>query len=288
MSRTVGSAHIIRQDGGVSKGAWGAFVLETAFQPIFAFQPGSKPKVVAYEGLVRPSLGGERISPAIFFSAVAASERLEVETLTRTLHLFNAAAFLATEAMIFVNFDPSLFTEQAVADSSLQDMRMVMGKAGIHPRRVVCELTEQKAASPEALKSFVNALRANGLKVAIDDYGAEDSDIKRVEALRPDIVKFDAQWISHMMGSGAGFALLTAMVEKFAEQGITTVFEGIEEGWQLELAEKSGASMVQGFVLARPEIVSSELAGKNAFKVNEPASAPASAIRKSPGRKKPT
>ena len=66
MSRTVGSAHIIRQDGGVSKGAWGAFVLETAFQPIFAFQPGSKPKVVAYEGLVRPSLGGERVSPAIF------------------------------------------------------------------------------------------------------------------------------------------------------------------------------------------------------------------------------
>ena len=45
------------------------------------------------------------------------------------------------------------------------------------------------------------------------------------------------------------------MVTSFAEQGIETVFEGIEEGWQLELAEKAGASMVQGFVLARPEIV---------------------------------
>jgi EAL domain-containing protein (putative c-di-GMP-specific phosphodiesterase class I) len=32
------------------------------------------------------------------------------------------------------------------------------------------------------------------------------------------------------------------------------VFEGIEEGWQLDLAEKSGASMVQGYVLARPEL----------------------------------
>ena len=56
------------------------------------------------------------------------------------------------------------------------------------------------------------------------------------------------------MESGAGFALLTAMVASFEEQGIRTVFEGIEEGWQLELAEKSGASMVQGFVLARPEL----------------------------------
>jgi len=56
------------------------------------------------------------------------------------------------------------------------------------------------------------------------------------------------------MESGAGFALLTAMVNGFERQGIRTVFEGIEEGWQLELAEKSGASMVQGYVLARPEL----------------------------------
>ncbi len=33
------------------------------------------------------------------------------------------------------------------------------------------------------------------------------------------------------------------------------LFEGIEESWQLELAEQSGASMVQGFALARPQIV---------------------------------
>ncbi|TGS53351.1 EAL domain-containing protein, partial [Mesorhizobium sp. M1D.F.Ca.ET.183.01.1.1] len=59
---------------------------------------------------------------------------------------------------------------------------------------------------------------------------------------------------SQLRESGAGFALVTAMVESFESQGIRTVFEGIEENWQLELAEKSGASMVQGYVLARPEL----------------------------------
>ena len=44
------------------------------------------------------------------------------------------------------------------------------------------------------------------------------------------------------------------MVTTFADQGIETVFEGIEEGWQLQLAENSGASMVQGYALARPEL----------------------------------
>lgn len=262
VSRNVGTGRIIRQDNGIATGSWGAFLLETAFQPIFAFQPGEKPRLVAYEGLVRPSLGGERISPMIFFSAIAAGERLDVETMTRTLHLLNGAAWLPQDTSIFVNFDPSLFTERAVADSALRDMRLVMEEAGIAPGRVVCELTEQKAPSAAALRAFVEALRANGLRVAIDDYGAENSDIRRVKALQPDIVKFDAQWIGRLMVTGAGFALLTAMVEKFAEQGITTVFEGIEESWQLELAEKSGASMVQGYVLARPEIVSPGFGGR--------------------------
>lgn len=277
MSRSVGTGHIIRQDNGIATGSWGSFFLETAFQPIFAFQPDEQPKLVAYEGLVRPSLGGERISPMIFFNAIAPAERLNVETLTRTLHLLNGAACLPQEASIFVNFDPSLFTERAVADSALRDMRHVMEEVGISPCRVVCEVTEQKAASAAALRAFVEALRANGLRIAIDDYGAENSDIRRVKALRPDIVKFDAQWISRLMTTGAGVALLTAMVEKFAEQGITTVFEGIEENWQLELAEKSGASMVQGYVLARPEIVS---VGFGAQSVEAAAAAPAVSARR--------
>ena len=121
-------------------------------------------------------------------------------------------------------------------------------------------MTEQKSASSEALHGFVQALRAHGFRIAVDDYGAHDSDIERIRALKPDIVKFDAQWITRLMESGPGFALLHAMVATFAEQGIETVFEGIEEGWQLELAERSGASMVQGYVLARPEIAPTSFA----------------------------
>ena len=62
------------------------------------------------------------------------------------------------------------------------------------------------------------------------------------------------------MESGPGFALLSTMVSQFAGRGISTVFEGIEEGWQLDLAERSGASMVQGYVLARPELAPTSFA----------------------------
>ncbi|MBZ9742865.1 MULTISPECIES: EAL domain-containing protein [unclassified Mesorhizobium] len=253
MSRSIGLAHIIRHDDGTSSGVWGIYTLQSAFQPIFAFNEG-KLSVAAFEGLIRPFRDGEPQSPMSFFSTCPAADRLHVEALTRTLHLLNAGACLPHEASVFVNFDPSVFTERAVADSALRDMRLVLHEAGIDPGRVVCEVTEQRSASQETLHGFVAALRANGFRIAVDDYGADDSDINRIKELKPDIVKFDAQWITQLMESGPGFALLTSMVRSFGDQGIRTVFEGIEEGWQLELAERSGASMVQGYVLARPEL----------------------------------
>src|SRR5690606_29571324 len=217
-------AHIIRHDDGTASGVWGLHALKSAFQPIFAFNDG-KLAMAAFEGLIRPFRDGEPESPQSFFSTCPAADRLHVETLTRTLHLLNAGACLPAEAAIFINFDPSVFVERAVADRALRDMRLVLHEAEIDPRRVVCEVTEQRSTSEETLFRFVEALRANGFRIAVDDYGADDSDIGRIRDLKPDIVKFDAHWLARLMDSGPGFALLATMVRSFEEQGIRTVFE---------------------------------------------------------------
>lgn len=270
LTRSVALAHIIRSEDGTSIGVWGTFTLKSAFQPIFAFRNG-KLAIEAFEGLIRPYRDGEPWTPASFFNAIDFADRLHVETLTRTLHLLNAARCLTDDASIFVNFDPSLFVDRTIADHALRDMRLVLHEAGIDPRRIVCEVTEQESGSQDTLFEFVAALRGSGFRIAVDDYGADDSDINRIRELRPDIVKFDAKWITRLMESGPGFALLTEMVATFDRQGIRTVFEGIEEGWQLDLAAKSGASMVQGFALARPELAPT---GFSIFRHREPADAP--------------
>lgn len=253
MTRSVALAHLVRQDDGLSEGVWAGHVLRSAFQPIYALN-GERLEITAYEGLLRAFLDGEQIPPMAFFSSIPALDRLHVETLTRTLHLLNAAACLEETASIFVNFNPSVFTEPGIADIALRDMRLVLHEAGIDARRVVCEVTEQRSASPETLFGFTEALRTNGFRIAVDDYGAADSDIARVTALKPDIVKFDAQWMSRLMDSEPGFSLLKTMVRTFEDRGIRTVFEGIEEPWQIEFALEAGASMLQGYALARPEL----------------------------------
>lgn len=276
MSRSVGLAHIIRQNDGTSTGVWGPFTLKSAFQPIFAFRQG-RLELTAFEGLIRPFRGNEGVSPGVFFHSIPAADRLNVETLTRTLHLLNASACLDPRAFLFVNFDPSLFCDPEVSRNALREMRLTLHEAGIDPARIVCEVTEQRTASETALDHFVAALRDHGFRIAIDDYGAEESGIQRINQLHPDIVKFDAHWISRLMSTKPGFALLQTMVEQFRGRGIASLFEGLEEPWQLELAEKCGVDMVQGYVLARPEIVPTSFGAFSAARPVVPAAEAAEA-----------
>lgn len=258
MSSSIGS-QIVSENDGTSTGIWGAFVLKSAFQPIFGFQAG-KLAVAGFEALLRPFRAGELLQPMTFLANLPAAERIVVENLLHRLHLLNAAAFLPADAAIFINIDPSVFIDHAVADAAIRDMRATLAEIGADPHRVVCEVTEKETISQEALFNLVAGLRASGFRIAVDDYGADDSDMARIRDLHPDIVKFDAAWVGGLIDSAPGYALLAEMVSTFEQQGIRTVFEGIEKSWQIELAEKAGVAMLQGFALARPELVPASFA----------------------------
>ncbi|KFB09548.1 EAL domain-containing protein [Nitratireductor basaltis] len=255
MSRSEEMAHIARQADGSYSANWGVHVLKSAFQPIFAFSEG-KLRAAAYEGLIRPFREGKPVSPGAFFSAIPKDEQGVVESVARSLHLLNAAACIDRSAFIFVNFDPRHFDGALSIHKALTTMREALGEAGnvLAPERIVCEITEQKTLTESSLLDFVKALRNGGYRVAVDDYGAEDSDMRRIQALRPDVVKFDSAWVNRLMESDPGVKLLNEMVRQFTALGTLTIFEGIEQHWQLDLAEKAGVSMVQGFVLAKPEL----------------------------------
>lgn len=241
-----------RLDGGVARGRHVDVVLRTAFQPIFAFH-GTALKPVAFEALLRPMRDGKTLRPDQYLASLAGGERTAVETLSRTIHIINAGACLEREALVFLNLDPSLVVEGSAA-AALRDIRLLVHAAGLEPGRLVFEVTESATLDDQALFALVEALRGQGYRIAIDDFGADHSDIHRFDALKPELVKFDAAWVATLMSSGTGFAMLADLVARFDGAGVSTVLEGIEAGWQLDLAEKAGATMVQGYRLARPRL----------------------------------
>ena len=233
---------------------YGPFELRTAYQPIFRLHRRGA-GIHGFEALIRVhTAAGKRLSPDRFFPLVRDEDRFLVENLCRELHLRNMKRFSELPPVLFANFDPSVYADRATTDREIDRMERMADEVGIGPSRIVCEITEKRARSTGSLSFLVDRLRGAGYAIALDDYGADDSDADRIETIRPDIVKFDAMWIRRLLETPAGYNLLATMTTQLRERGIETLFEGLEERWQLELAETMGVDMAQGFILARPEL----------------------------------
>ena len=258
--------HVRGHDDGTYTAVWGPFLLKSGYQPIFRMNDGPA-RIGAFEALCRPFRSGAPSSPGKFFPLVPKDEGFLVELQTRAVHVLNASSVLHGNEWLFLNFDPSMFNSRASVETALDILDETLTMAGVGRERIVCEVTEHRTEEQQ-LMTLVGQMRQRGFKIAVDDYGADDSDMARVRKLSPDIIKFDAFWITRLMDSGtAGAELLKEMVRTFREQGILTLFEGIEHGWQLDLAVDCHVEFVQGFVLARPQTVPvsfSEFRPKNA------------------------
>ena len=253
---------------------YGHFEMRSAFQPIFRLGRRAA-EIYGFEGLVRVfAHGGKKLSPLRFFPLVQDADRLEVETLCRELHMRSMQRFESVDAVLFANFDPSAYGDRVTTEREIARMQRMANEVGVAPGHIVCEITEKRAPSEGSLRFLVDRLRAAGYRIALDDYGADDSDVQRIETIEPDIVKFDAAWIGRLMETEAGYGLLATMVQQFHDRGIETLFEGLEERWQLELAEEMGVRYAQGFILARPELAPADFAeffatDRDAFKLSD-------------------
>ncbi|MBL0371943.1 EAL domain-containing protein [Rhizobium sp. KVB221] len=242
------------EDDGSWTAVYGAFTLQSALQPIFSQDAEGYLEVQAFEGLIRPSRGGEPVRPAQFFSEVARQDTAMIDSLCRTLHILNTGALKRSKAKLFVNFHPGLFVTDADIRREVEQIRVASHEAGMSAERIVCEITQKQNDSEDMLAHFVHDLRQRGFRIAIDEYGADESDTARLKLLKPDYVKFEADWVKDFLENSAGSALLRVMVRQFMEQGILAIFEGLEDLRQVEICHSLDVPLLQGYALARPQL----------------------------------
>jgi len=233
---------------------YGAFTLHSALQPIFSQDHNGVLTLQAFEGLIRPMRNGEFVRPGEFFPSVAKADSAMIDSLCRSLHIFNTGALNRRRAKLFLNFQPGVFVTNADIRREVEHIKLATMESGMSPDRVVCEITQKENDSQDMLSRFVQELRYHGFRIAIDEYGAEERDIARLNLLKPDYVKFEADWVKEFLENSAGSALLRVMVNQFREQGILAIFEGLEDIRQVDICNNLDVPLLQGYALARPEL----------------------------------
>lgn len=247
-------ADLVHNESGAYSASYGAFVLQSALQPIFSNRPETGLEIEALEGLVRVSRNDEPIAARDFFSLVAREDIANVDSILRTLHILNSGLLGRRRVRIFVKFQSGLFRTPAEMRQEVDRIKLAGHQAGLKPDSIVCEISERSGDSDDIVVAFTEHMRAIGFRIAIHDYRAGDSDLARLKRIKPDYVKFDAPWIGEFVMNSAGHALLRVLVRQLLEDGIEPIFEGLEELWQLDLCEEIGVPLMQGYALAMPEM----------------------------------
>lgn len=121
------------------------------------------------------------------------------------------------------------------------------------PHRVVLELTEHaEVRCYDTLMKALDALRAHGVRLAIDDAGAGYSGLQHIVRLRPDIIKLDISLTSRIDTDIVRRALGTALVGFARSTGAAIVAEGVETEEELAALIALEVPLAQGYLLERP------------------------------------
>lgn len=136
-------------------------------------------------------------------------------------------------------------------DQALPSLKQ-LSRHGVDPQRIVFEITEQ-GGDIQRLADVVARYRHAGARIAIDDFGAGYSQLDRVLALQPDILKLDMRLFQAAALGGPSSDVVKALAQMAEKTGCWIIAEGVETDAQLNFALECGSRYVQGFLFARAQ-----------------------------------
>jgi diguanylate cyclase (GGDEF)-like protein len=124
----------------------------------------------------------------------------------------------------------------------------VLSTYGVPPQRLVLEVTEHAVATDmEELISRLAELRATGVRIALDDFGAGYSSLGQLRTLPVDILKIDHALVAEPESrTGTAAPLVDVVVRLGHRLGLEVLAEGIGTPAQRAVVEEAGCRLGQG------------------------------------------
>ena len=213
--------------------------------------------IIGYEALARwdhPTHGP--VSPDIFIQAAENSNRIDALTWHMMRQCLTDAATLRQHGLVS--------TIAVNLSTRLLDDALLPGKVGEvlrefnhPPTELTLELTETgKAIIGETALGSIAALRALGVKISIDDFGAGNATMDYAHDFTVDEIKIDRKFITTLCSDVPAQTIVNSLIAMAHRLGCRVVAEGIENPQTRELLAAMGCDIGQGFGLYTPKKLS--------------------------------
>jgi EAL domain-containing protein (putative c-di-GMP-specific phosphodiesterase class I) len=149
-----------------------------------------------------------------------------------------------------VNISGRSFEDPVFQDGLL---RLLEDNADLR-HNLLFELTESMAvADIHATNDFVQALRASGHKVCLDDFGVGAAAFEYLRAIDIDFVKIDGSYVQSALENKKSSHFLRAIAGLCRDLGVATVAEMVEDEYCVKYLITAGIDYGQGYYFGRPD-----------------------------------
>jgi EAL domain-containing protein (putative c-di-GMP-specific phosphodiesterase class I) len=135
----------------------------------------------------------------------------------------------------------------------VHDVLALLAESELPPEKLVLEITETVMISDvELALSRLQELSANGIRLAVDDFGSGYSSLNYIRRFPINILKIDRAFIADLNESAEVASLTRTILDLAAILGVTPVAEGIERPDQLSELQALECALGQGYLFMRP------------------------------------
>lgn len=219
-------------------------------QPLYSIE---QDRVYAAEGLVRKIDPLGRMHAPIEFIHMMEQERMismvDYEMLRQACGLLVKWKAAWPEFRIGCNMSRITLAEP----DYLNTVDKILAETGADPKRLTFEITEgSQGIQLESMGSLLDALRARGITLALDDMGTEAACLEMLYLPQIQNVKIDRSLICRAENSEREQIVISGLIELCHKLGMLCVAEGIETSSQVELLKKLGCDRLQGYYIGKP------------------------------------
>jgi len=122
--------------------------------------------------------------------------------------------------------------------------------------RLTIEITETCASADlEATQRAIAAMKASGVKVAMDDFGAGHTSFRNLRNLQIDLLKIDGAFVQNLARSEDDRFFVRTLVELARHLGIPTVAEWVEDAESAAILAEWGVDYLQGYYFGAAQVL---------------------------------
>lgn len=228
------------------------------YQPIYGLNGANgKEELIGFEMLARWVHHLHGMIPPLDFIPVAEDSGLIAPLWVhlyaramKDLQRWNAARPTGAQPLFM---SVNLSSRQFLLPGLIRTVDVLAEVTGVPPAHVKLELTEtEMMEDTEHALQQMQALRARGFGLSVDDFGTGFSSLSYLHKLPVTDVKIDRSFIKTMHDSAGNLEIVGTIVRLAGLLGHTTTAEGIETAADLQALRTLGCTNGQGFYFKKP------------------------------------